>query len=66
MFEPQWQTKTPTRGSTPTTSVSVGYSLSTVSVPRESERPVMTLAAAAEAWATESGMSLGSPNGPTT
>ena len=26
----------------------------------------MTLAAAAEAWATESGMSLGSPNGPTT
>ena len=66
MLLPQWQTKTPTRGSSPTTSLSAGYSLSTVSVPRESARPVITWAAAAEAWATESGMSLGSPNGPTT
>ncbi len=66
MLVPQWQTKTPTRGSSPTTSRSGGYSLSTVSVPRESARPVITCAAAAEAWATLSGMSLGSPNGPQT
>ena len=66
MLLPQWHTKTPTRGSSPTTFFSAGYSLSTVSVPRESARPVMTWAAAAEALATLSGMSLGSPNGPTT
>ena len=66
MFEPQWQTKTPMRASSSAMSRSTGYSFSTVSVPRESARPVITWAAAAEAWATESGMSLGSPNGPTT
>ena len=64
MLLPQWHTNTPTRGSSPTTLRSAGYSLSTVSVPRESARPVMTWAAAAEACATLSGMSLGSPNGP--
>ena len=66
MLLPQWQMNTPTRGSSLLTSRSVGYSLSTVSVPRLSARPVITWAAAAEAWATESGMSLGSLNGPTT
>jgi hypothetical protein len=49
MLLPQWQTNTPTRGSSPLTSRSAGYSLSTVSVPRESASPVMTLAAAADA-----------------
>jgi len=66
MFEPQWQMKTPMRGSSALMSRSTGYSFSTVSVPRESASPVITWAAAAEAWATLSGMSLGSPNGPTT
>ena len=59
MLLPQWQTKTPTRGSSPATSFSAGYSLSTVSVWRESARPVITWAAAAEAWATAVGDVLG-------
>ena len=66
MLEPQWHTKTPTRGSSPRTSRSAGYSFSATRVPRESASLVMAMAAVAEACATESGMSLGSLKGPTT
>ncbi len=66
MLLPQWQTKTPMRGGCPLTSVSGGYSLAAINEPRASFSNASTLAAAADACITVSGMSLGSVKGPPT
>src|ERR1039457_1136299 len=64
MLLPQWQTKTPIRGGCPLTSISGGYSLTVIREPLASLRSASTLAAAADACITVSGMSLGSVKGP--
>ena len=66
MFWPQWQMNTPTRGASSVMSRSQGYSRRFISVPRAEASWSMAHAAAAEAWATDSGMSLGSWKAPAT
>ena len=66
MLWPQWQMNTPTRGDSSVTSRSQGYSWRWIMVPRAEASWSMAQAAAAEAWATDSGMSLGSWNAPAT
>ena len=59
MFVPQWQTKTPIRGSSPATSVSGGSSFLTTSVPRASASSAIAPPATALPCITVSGMSFG-------
>ena len=66
MLWPQWQMNTPTRGGSSVMSRSQGYSRRWMSVPRDSASWSIAQAAAAEAWATDSGMSLGSWKAPAT
>ena len=66
MLWPQWHTKTPTRGGSSVTSRSQGYSCCLIRLPRAGANWSMTQPAAAEAWATDSGMSLGSWKAPAT
>ena len=66
MFWPQWQMNTPTRGSSSVVSRSQGYSWRLTSEPRAGASCSMAQAAAADACATDSGMSLGSWNAPAT
>ena len=66
MLWPQWQMNTPTRGDSSVMSRSQGYSWRWIRVPRAGASWSMAHAAAAEACATDSGMSLGSWNAPAT
>ncbi len=66
MFMPQWQTKTPIRGSSSDTSFSGGYSFTVVSVSLSEEIRLDALTAAPLACATLSGMSFGEENAPQT
>ena len=59
MFDPQWHTKTPIRGSSWETSFSGGYSLSRESFPRLWSRSSPTREPAPLALKTDSGMSMG-------
>ena len=65
MLMPQLQTKTPTRGSWPSTSRSGGSSLTFSSVPRAEASSSPAAAAAAEASITDVGNILGTLEGPT-
>ncbi len=65
MLDPQWQTKTPMRGSSALTSRSGGYATSRVQVQRAGATIAPAAAAAPLASTTDSGMSFGSRNGPT-
>src|SRR5512147_2049068 len=65
MFDPQWHTNTPMRGSSFVTSRSVMYSRVRVRDQRASVNKPALAAAAPLASTTDSGMSFGSRNGPT-
>ncbi len=66
IFMPQWHTNTPILGSSSVTSCSNGYSLLVTSVSRAGDSNSMDMAAAALAWVTVSGISLGSWKAPAT
>ncbi len=63
---PQWQMKTPILGGWPLTSSSSGYSFFFTKVPRTEDSNSPTLAEAALAWVTVSGISLGEEAAPQT
>src|SRR5512136_889145 len=64
MLMPQWHTNTPTRESWEATSISSGSTGGTTSAPLDGATTDAALAAAAEADATVSGMSLGPVSAP--
>ena len=67
MFTPQWQIKTPIRGTSKSgTSRSSGSGFTTISLPRTSQMTEAASHAAPDACVTVSGMSLGDSAAPLT